>query len=75
MATGKVFNTKQYAIELADGRTLAPSDYAENVDLDDPHNAGMISDKHLRVIQPKAAPPPPPPPPAKTGKPGEQEKS
>lgn len=40
--TGTVFNTKPYAVDLDDGRLLEASATAENVKVNNPHNAALL---------------------------------
>lgn len=47
--TGTVFNSKSYPVDLADGRTLAPSETAEDIDLDAEHNRNLVLDGTITV--------------------------
>lgn len=46
---GTVFNSRSYPVDLADGRTLAPSETVEGVDLDIEHNRNLVLDGALVV--------------------------
>jgi hypothetical protein len=51
MARGIVLGISSHPVDLhPDGRTVGPREWAENVDLDDPHNAQLIADGHLTVL-------------------------
>lgn len=51
MALTNVKCVAPHPIDLADGRPLAPGDWAK-VDLDDPHVADLVENGHLAVPQP-----------------------
>jgi hypothetical protein len=47
--SGVVFNATDHAIDLDDGRTLGPSETAEDVDLDAEHNRNLVLGKQIVV--------------------------
>lgn len=51
MARGIVLCISSHPINLhPDGITIGPREWAEDTDLDDPHNAQAIADGHLTVL-------------------------
>ena len=47
--TGTVFNAKPYPVDLHDGRTLAPSETADDIELDNEHNRNLVLDGAIVV--------------------------
>lgn len=46
----KVLCTATHPIDIDDGRTLAPGDVAKDVDVNHPHQQGLIDDGNLLVL-------------------------
>lgn len=45
-----IVNARSYPVTVAGGRTLAPGEKREDVDMDIPHNRGLLLDKHIVVL-------------------------
>lgn len=43
----KVLNVSGHPIDLNDGRTLAPGEEADGVDIDHPHNQSLLDSGHV----------------------------
>ena len=50
MTLRKVFCTSRHPIDLSNGAVLGPTEYADNIDVDHPHNAQLIADGHITVV-------------------------
>lgn len=46
----KVICTSAHAVDLSDGRTLAPGESATEVDIDHDHQKALVLDGHLYVL-------------------------
>lgn len=50
MKKGNVVGTSSHSVDLSDGRAVAPGEVAEDVDIEDAHNAQLLLDGHLNVL-------------------------
>jgi hypothetical protein len=50
---GTVVCTSTHAVDLDTGRTLSPGETADGIDLDHPHNRGLVVDGSLVVLEGK----------------------
>lgn len=48
---GTVTNTTIYPVDLADGRSLAPGESADDIDTNLPHHRALVLDGDLRVSE------------------------
>lgn len=46
-----VKNTATHAVDLHDGRVLAPGEVAEDVDLNDPHNRALYANGDIMTVK------------------------
>lgn len=49
--SGTVIGTATYPVDLSDGRQVAPGETVPDVDLDHPHQRGLVTDGHLTVVE------------------------
>lgn len=51
MTEARVICTSTHAVDLSDGRTLAPGEEAEGVDTDHEHQRALVLDGHILVLE------------------------
>lgn len=50
MKKGNVVGTSSHSVDLSDGRSVAPGEVVEDIDIEDPHNAQLVLDGHLSIL-------------------------